>query len=97
MLYTIHKSPFTSRSFESCLRNAPSGAPILLYEDGVYAATADTSIEQTVRSALNEHPIYAIQSDLQARGLTRLIDKIQIIDYATFVDLVAEHNIVPWP
>ncbi|MFQ5616386.1 MAG: DsrH/TusB family sulfur metabolism protein [Anaerolineales bacterium] len=49
-----------------------------------------------VRKALENHPIYALEADLQARGLSRLVDGVQVIGYDTFVDLVVEHNVVPW-
>ncbi|MFQ5408059.1 MAG: sulfurtransferase complex subunit TusB [Anaerolineales bacterium] len=96
MLYTINKSPFLSYNLERCLRCAPEGAPILLYEDGVYAALAGSRVDETVRQALAAHPIYALEPDLQARGLTRLIEGVKVVGYEEFVDLAAEHNVVPW-
>ena len=38
MLYTINKSPLMFGNLKSVLRVAPVGEPLLLYEDGVYAA-----------------------------------------------------------
>lgn len=96
MLYTVNKSPFVSGNLESCLRFALSGSPIMLYEDGVYAATTGTRVEALLREALADHAIYALEADLQARGLPRLIEGVQVVGYDTFVDLVAEHNVIPW-
>ncbi|RME87714.1 MAG: sulfurtransferase complex subunit TusB [Anaerolineae bacterium] len=96
MLYTVNKSPFASPNLERCLQVAPAGSPILLYEDGVYAAAAGTAFEERLHAALQAHPIYALQSDLEARGLSNLVEGVRVITYEDFVDLVIEHNVVPW-
>ena len=96
MLYTINKSPLMFANLESALRIAPKGEPILLYEDGVYAAAAGAVSEPLARQALADHPVYALQADLEARGLSRLVEGIQVVDYDGFVELVEEHHVVPW-
>jgi tRNA 2-thiouridine synthesizing protein B len=96
MLYTVNKSPLSSNSLESVLRIAPAGAPILLYEDGVYAAMPGARSEQTVRTALADHPIYALDADLEARGIGAVIEGIEVIDYNGFVELVEQHDVAPW-
>lgn len=96
MLYTVNKSPLMFGNLKSLLRVAPSGEPILLYEDGVYAAAAGTASEDLIGQALEQHPVYALQADLEARGLISLVDGVQVIDYAGFVELVEQHHVVPW-
>jgi tRNA 2-thiouridine synthesizing protein B len=96
MLFTINKSPFSHRNLETCLRFAPAGAPILLYEDGVYAAKAGTEAERLVRAALAAHPLYALEADLKARGIERRIEGVRVIDYSDFVELVEQHPVAPW-
>jgi tRNA 2-thiouridine synthesizing protein B len=96
MLFTVNKSPFLHRNLESCLRLASVGAPVLLYEDGVYAAAAGTRLEDLVREALAQHPVYALEADLKARGIERLIQGIRVIGYPGFVELVEQHTVVPW-
>ena len=96
MLYTINKSPLMFGNLNSALRIAPADNPILLYEDGVYAAVAGAVSEDTIRHALEKHPVYALQADLEARGLTSLVDGIQVIDYDGFVELIEQHHVVPW-
>ena len=96
MLYMVNKSPVMFGNLKSVLRIAPEAEPVLLYEDGVYAAATGTASETTVRPALEQHPIYALRADLDARGLTRLIDGIQVVDYDGFVELVERHHTVPW-
>lgn len=96
MLYTINKSPLMFGNLKSVLRVAPEGDPILLYEDGVYAAVKGAASEGLVSQALGSHPVYALKADLDARGLTSLADGIEVIDYDGFVELVEQHNVVPW-
>ena len=96
MLYTVNKSPLTTTNLETCLAIAPEGEPILLYEDGVYAALDGGRLSTRIKEALERHPIYALEADLEARGIQRIIEGIQVIDYDGFVGLVEEHNVVPW-
>ena len=96
MLYMVNKSPLMFGNLKSALKIAPTGEPILLYEDGVYAAVEGAASESTIRQALEQHPVYALKADLEARGLTSLIDDIQVIDYDGFVELVEQHNVAPW-
>ncbi len=96
MLYTVNKSPLMFGNLKSALRIAPPGDPILLYEDGVYAAAGAAASEALIRQALKDHRVYALRADLEARGLTSLIDGIEPIDYDGFVELVEQHPVVPW-
>ena len=96
MLYMVNKSPLMFGNLKSVLGIAPAGEPILLYEDGVYAAVKGAASEDLVRQALERRPVYAVRADLEARGLTALIDGIQAVDYDGFVQLVEQHHVVPW-
>ena len=96
MLYLVNKSPFGNDNLKSALRIAPAGAPILLYEDGVYAAVAGANSEALVIGALAAHPVYALDADLEARGIQRLVAGVQVIGYDGFVELVEQHNVAPW-
>ena len=94
MIHTVNKSPFERNSLESCLRLSVKGSPILLIEDGVYAATSGTSVSDTVTAASKEHPMFVLGPDLQARGIAEdnIMDGITVVDYGGFVDLVVEHG-----
>jgi len=104
MLFTVNKSPFGTDHLQSALRVAPKGSPILLYEDGVYGALEGTRTAELVKSALVEHAIYALQADLEARGLSvpgqagpsKMINGIQVVGYDGFVELVEQHDVAPW-
>jgi tRNA 2-thiouridine synthesizing protein B len=94
MLHTVNKSPFEKGSLDSCLRLARKGSAILLIEDAVYGAMKGTAIEGKLRDAVSSFKVYALGPDLQARGLdaASVVDGVQGVDYAGFVDLAAEHD-----
>lgn len=93
-LHTVNKSPFEKPSLDACLAHVTAGASVLLIEDGVYAATQSTAVEERVKQALDSVKLFVLGPDLQARGMAadRLIDGINVVDYAGFVDLAAEHD-----
>ncbi len=93
MLHIVNKSPFQTSTLDSCLRMALPGSAVLLIEDGIYAATVGSDTEASVRKAAASIKFYALQPDMDARGVTpKLIDGITLVDYAGFVDLVAEYK-----
>jgi tRNA 2-thiouridine synthesizing protein B len=96
MLYLVNKSPLMHANLEAALRIAPKGAPFLLYEDGVYAAAKGARSEALVQKALADHPLYALDADLEARSVTNVIAGILVIDYDGFVELVEQHDVAPW-
>jgi tRNA 2-thiouridine synthesizing protein B len=96
MLYMMNKSPLSANNLSSVLRIAPAGAPILLYEDGVYAAMPGARSASVVQAALSERPVYALDADLEARGIAAVIEGIRVIGYDGFVELVEQHDVAPW-
>lgn len=91
MLHIINKSPFETNTLDSCLRMAQPGHALLLIEDGVYAATQGSAAEERVRQACTTLKVYALQADMDARGVTsKLVKGVTLVDYGGFVDLV-EH------
>jgi tRNA 2-thiouridine synthesizing protein B len=94
VLHIVNKSPFDRPSLDSCLRLALAGSAILLIEDGVYAVQKKSSAAARVQQAMEKHPVYALQPDLQARGVSQdsLIEGIELIDYDGFVKLTTEYD-----
>lgn len=93
MLHIVNKSPFQSTSLDTCLRMAQPGQGLLLIEDAIYAATQGTTAEAAIRSACNTLKVYALQPDMDARGVTaKVIEGVTLVDYSGFVDLVAQHT-----
>jgi tRNA 2-thiouridine synthesizing protein B len=96
MLHTINKSPYSHRCLAECLRACSADDAILLIEDGVYAALADSD---SVESLLTKtSAVYALQPDIAARGLTdRIASEIKAIDYDGFVQLcIDQPKMMAW-
>jgi tRNA 2-thiouridine synthesizing protein B len=92
MLNIVNKSPLDRGSLDSCLQAADGGA-ILLIEDGVYAATKGSVGEAKLKAAGDKFKLYALSGDADARGIAdRMMDGVTLVDYAGFVDLVAEYK-----
>ena len=93
MLHIVNKSPFQTSTLDTCLRMAQPGQALLLIEDGIYAATVGSATEARVRQACATMKVYALQPDMDARGVTaKLIDGVTLVDYGGFVDLTVEHS-----
>jgi len=94
VLHIINKSPFDRNSLDTCLRLAKNGSTILLIEDGIYAAQKNTAVADKVSAAVGKHTVYALEADLDARGVDKnaMIDGISLVDYEGFVKLAAEHK-----
>ena len=96
MLFTVNKPSITSNSFDSLLRIAPPNAPILFYEDGAFIAKEGSIDSSKVKKALDNHPIYVIDADVEARGVKNIIEGIKVIGFDGFVELIDENEMVPW-
>lgn len=91
MLHIINKSPYDRPALDSAL--ATGEGTILLIEDGVYAVAKGGVEEGKIKGAMGKFKFYALTADLEARGIAdRLMDGITTVDYAGFVDLVAENK-----
>ena len=88
MLHIVNKSATDRGSLESCLAMATKGSAVLLIEDAVYAATTGGAAAAKIQAAAADLKIYALGPDLAAR----VLDGVNVVDYAGFVDLVAEHK-----
>ncbi len=93
-LHTVNKSPFQNQTLLSCLQHTKSGDAVLLIEDGVYGATKGTALSDAVTGLSAGVKLYVLGSDLAARGIdvAKLGKDITSVDYAGFVDLVADHD-----
>ena len=94
ILHTVNKSPFEKSSLDSCLGMAKEGSALLLIEDGIFAALKGTSKESLMREASQKLKLYVLGPDLKARGMKeeRVMEGVEVVDYAGFVDLAAEYG-----
>ncbi len=92
MLHIVNKSPLTSTTLESCL-NTAAGGDLLLIEDAVYAAGKGNVFEAKLKAAMGKLKVYALQPDLDARGMgDRLMDGVTAVDHGGFVELAASNK-----
>ena len=94
VLHIVNKSPYERNSLDTCLRLAKADSAILLIEDGIYAVQKNSATSNKMEQALGNHPVYALQPDLQARGVNpeNMIDGISLVDYDGFVKLTTEYD-----
>lgn len=91
MLHIVNQSPFRRSCLADCLRVCDPQAYLLLIEDGVYAAIADSEWAQ--RMFEKTQHVYVLDADVAARGLTdKVAANIISVDYAGFVQLCCEHT-----
>ena len=92
MLHIVNKSHTERNALASALRLARDGATLLLTEDGIYAATQGAAEASGIGAATARLKVCVLQPDVEARGMAgRLAAGVTAVDYAGFVDLVAEH------
>jgi len=92
----VNKSPFTNTTLDECARFASDGSPILLIEDGVYAAMAGTGYEPRLKEIMVKHEVYALAPDLKARGVDHVTAGVKTVGYEGFVELVEQHKTHTW-
>lgn len=92
-LHIIGKSPFRDDALDSCLRAASDGGAVLLIEDGVYAAVADTAASGKLLARADMR-FFVLGPDLKARGISEenIMDAVKVVDYGGFVELAAEQD-----
>ena len=99
VLHTVSQSPGMGSALASCIRLSAAGSAILLTEDAVIAALAGGAAEDAVTAVLDTRRVFALTPDLKARGLEagRIIDGVELVDHAGFVDLCTEYSkVLAW-
>jgi len=96
VLHTVNKSPFTHATLDECARFTTEGSLILLIEDGVYAAKAGTSYEPKLVGIMKRAEVYALEADIKARGVGKLVDGVKVVNYDGFVELVESNKMNAW-
>jgi tRNA 2-thiouridine synthesizing protein B len=86
-LHLLSHSPFTDSRLKSCMQMLGPGDGLLLTGDAVYALQPESLALLELLQQPEGVSIFALQEDTFARGLTTLAHRVQVIDYATFVEL----------
>ena len=89
MLHTLSVSPWQA-DIAAMLRLIKEGDELLLLSDGVIAAIASGRFLEILQSA--SISIYALQEDIEARGLAgQIADSVIRVSYTDFVRLSVKH------
>ncbi|WP_107851800.1 sulfurtransferase complex subunit TusB [Oceanimonas marisflavi] len=86
MLHTVKHSPFSHRSLERALHYLQPGDHLVLWQDGVIAATLP-AWQARLQPLADDGRLHVMREDLDARGLEPVIGKP--LTMAGFVELVA--------
>lgn len=79
----------TLEALKQATAYASSKDEFLLVQDAVYAVNP----KHFAHAELIAHNTYALSADVEARGLSHKADSaIELVDFAGFVDLTAEHS-----
>lgn len=93
MMHIINKSFPAQEALQSCINHLSTNDVILLYEDGVLNSIKGTPGNELIIKILNNHSIYALLPDLEARGISdRAHPGIKLINYHDFVNLVIDNK-----
>jgi len=95
MLHLVNKSPYCTCNLNTAAGIMKDGDQLLLIEDGVYGAVSNGK----AASLLQGLNVSVLGPDLAARGIgqDKLVDGVQVVDYAGFVDLVeANDKVQSW-
>ena len=87
MLHTVKHSPFSHQSLADVLHELQPDDRLLLWQDGVIAATV-AQWQEKLHFLASSQRLYVMQADLQARGLNQAIG--EPVSMADWVDLVAK-------
>jgi len=95
MLHLVNKSPYDASNLGTASSYMKGDDSLLLIEDGVYGAVKNGK----AASMLGGRKVSVLGPDLAARGISedKLIDGVEVVDYAGFVDLVeASDKVQSW-
>lgn len=90
MLYTLLQSPWQC-DLDSLLLLLQEGDDLLLLQDGVTAALADS--QMLIKLSASPATLWVLEEDVAARGLAEQIStKVARLDYTGFVAMTAKHQ-----
>ena len=89
ILHTVNKSPFTHSALIDCLEICSKDDIVILIEDGVIGIMPQAAHSEKIDRAIrNGTKIYALETDIKARGLQPyLSETIDTANYEKFVEL----------
>ena len=94
MLHIVSESLLETAILERYRTRIGDGHSVLLIEDAVLAVQPDCAVASLLDTIMAQLQLFVLSEDLLVRGisLNQLEGKIEPVNYAGFVDLVAEHK-----
>ncbi|MCF2947046.1 sulfurtransferase complex subunit TusB [Paraglaciecola aquimarina] len=93
ILHKFTASPYTSTLIEQTIERIAPQDKVILVQDAVYACTH----RDLAKKLAKFKPVYCIQDDLVARGLTNVQQGFQVICYKEFVELTLTYKqVISW-
>lgn len=86
-LHLLSHSPFDDSRLDSCLLLLGADDGILLTGDATYALRPGSKPAQALQALPAGNALFALQEDLQARGLDDAPSRVAAVDYPGFVEL----------
>mgnify|MGYP000856609170 CR=1 FL=1 len=90
-LHILNASPSTATQLKSCLRVVSSGDGIVLCGEAVQALRAGSVAAQQLQACERGYRLYALQEDVQARGIDTATMPVTLLDYPAFVALCVDY------
>lgn len=94
LLHILSKNQQSPEALQRGIQTMNDGHELLILADGVYTLLPHSLTWHLLIKATRHYALYAIKDDLIARGLKldAVGSSIQLIEYSTFVELVAKHQ-----
>ncbi|MFL0798466.1 MAG: sulfurtransferase complex subunit TusB [Cellvibrionaceae bacterium] len=91
ILHLVNKSPFNDHCLGDCLNAIADCDALLLLEDGVYGALTSFNDKEKMQTIANAGNLYALEADVNSRGLSSLISSLNVINDKEFVQLTVQY------
>ena len=95
MLHTVNKSPFERNTLEACLKRAVPGSAVLLIEDAVYAALANTTLSGAMESAASRFEVSSALRVAAPSPSTRAVRALTMRAQTSFTASGNGENLMP--
>lgn len=90
-LHLLSHSPFSDSRFASCLPLLGDADALLLTGDATYALQPGSQPCLALQQLPEEVALFALEEDVQARSITALPPRVQLLDYPGFVELTCRY------
>lgn len=96
-LHIVNAAPAHNTQLSSCLRVLAENDAVLLCGEAVQALRSGSAAAQQLLDSEQKHHLYALEEDVQARGIDTAQLPVTLVDYPAFVGLTLEYaRVMSW-